>query len=398
MASRRCFLCIRASLISLVLLAALPLPGIARAEAAGHAGMRPNRIAQAARPTRDPFSIAQRTAPGGESSLAINEEAVVQGLQRENVLVDEGITRLTAGDERALEAFAADGRPRLKILVLAVEPTGGRASFTLNLHRYLSLGETALVVVTPEGVSAHSEAISRERMQRLTDEAAPQFALSWRQGIEHLGNGIRAEVRARSVRTRAVILALALVVALLLSWRAYRRRRELERLLAEARGRAADLAQALHEAETDVRLSEDPRVKEYYAQASQRFVETSAALEKAVTLADARHALALAQEAERLLQCARNPTAAPDDPPGDPAGAEEMPACFFCSRPASEGVLEPSTLDVQGRRRRVLACRACTEELRQGRMPRVRVVHDGGNEVPWFRSSTYDPRRDWTRR
>lgn len=75
-----------------------------------------------------------------------------------------------------------------------------------------------------------------------------------------------------------------------------------------------------------------------------------------------------------------------------------MPACFFCSRPASEGVLEPSTLDVQGRRRRVLACRACTEELRQGRMPRVRVVHDGGNEVPWFRSSTYDPRRDWTRR
>src|SRR5690606_10993134 len=161
---------------------------------------------------------------------------------------------------RALEAFAENGRPKLKILVLAEEPAGGRASCTLNLHRYLSLGETALVVVTPEGVSATSEALPREEVQRLTDDAAPEFALSRRQGIEHLGNGIRAEVRARSVRARAALLAVVLAVALLLSWRALQRRRELERVLAEARDRAAELAQAIHEAETDARLSQDPRV------------------------------------------------------------------------------------------------------------------------------------------
>lgn len=312
MVSRRRFPGGRAGLISFMLMAALPLPGIARLDAAGNDGMRLNRVAQADRPTRGSFSIAQRPGPATESSLAEDEEAVVRGLQQEDVLVDAGVTRLTADDERALEAFAENGRPKLKILVLAEEPAGGRASFTLNLHRYLSLGETALVVVTPEGVSAHSEALSREEMQRLTDDAAPEFALSWRQGIEHLGNGIRAEVRARSVRARAALLAFVLAVAILLSWRALQRRRELERVLAEARDRAAELAQAIHEAETDARLSQDPRVKEYYAQASQRFVETNAALESATTLADARRALALAQETARLLERARESGAPPD--------------------------------------------------------------------------------------
>ncbi|HOJ21911.1 MAG TPA: hypothetical protein PLY56_10275, partial [Armatimonadota bacterium] len=44
----------------------------------------------------------------------------------------------------------------------------------------------------------------------------------------------------------------------------------------------------------------------------QRFVETNAALESATTLADARRALALAQETARLLERARESGAPPD--------------------------------------------------------------------------------------
>lgn len=350
---------------------------------------------------------AGQVAPGGGAAgggsndgLLADEEELVRRLQQENVVVDAGMSaRISAEDEEALESFAAGGEPRLKVLVLAREPSEGAGAFTRNLHRYLSLGDAALIVVTPGGVSAHSAALSQAEMQRLTNDSARVFATSWRQGIEYLGNAIRQEVRAQNARRRNVFIGLAAFVGLILWWGARRRRKELERLLSEAKQRTADLAQAIDEAGIDARLSKDPRVKEYYAQASQRFVEASAVLEKVTTRADARRAIALAQESDRLLGYAQNPDSAPAEahPPLAQDGGEDVAACFFCSQPASEGALRPTTLSVEGRNRRVLACRSCSDEFRQGRTPRIRVVRDGDEEVPWFRSSSYDARRDWSR-
>jgi hypothetical protein len=239
-----------------------------------------------------------------------DEELLIRDLQREHVVVAREM-RIHVGpaDDAALERFATAGTPHLKMVVLDQEPPAGRAVFALRLHKHLGLGDTALIVVTPSGLAAHSEAISTARMQQITDAAARRFAVSWREGLEETGRRIRDAVAAKQQRGVAAFLAVAILVALLVVGLMARRRNELERTLGEARRRAADLAQRLQDAEIDARLSKDPRAGECYSQASQRFVDASAILERDTRdLGEARRANALLREAEELLE------GAPDAP------------------------------------------------------------------------------------
>ena len=80
--------------------------------------------------------------------------------------------------------------------------------------------------------------------------------------------------------------------------------------------------------------------------------------------------------------------------------AEDIPmaeraACFFCSRPGRLQDLTPVTVAINGERRKVLACSDDVLAIQQGATPAVRTVQVSGQSVPWYRSNSYDPYRDY---
>jgi hypothetical protein len=82
--------------------------------------------------------------------------------------------------------------------------------------------------------------------------------------------------------------------------------------------------------------------------------------------------------------------------------AEDIPenergACFFCSRPSRISDLTPITIVLNGQRRKVLACADDVEIVKHGATPELRTVEEDGQRVPWYRSSRYDPYRDYDR-
>ena len=73
----------------------------------------------------------------------------------------------------------------------------------------------------------------------------------------------------------------------------------------------------------------------------------------------------------------------------------ERANCFFCSRPVRLSDLTPMIFAAEGKRRRVLACVDDVKTVREGAAPAVRTVEEEGHNVPWFRSQSYNPQRDY---
>lgn len=341
-----------------------------------------------------------RPAGGASGPLPVSDEEVVRLLQKQNIVVMPGVEkRVPPPDQQALEEFAGAGNPPMKVLFMPQEPPGGRMEYANKLHDYMKLGNTALVVVTPQGLWVTSGEFGPADAERLASDSRPAFAESWRAGIEALGVRLRGEVASRQTTSSAAGILFLLVIVAIVAAVIIGRRRARARLEGAVSQRAAALAERLQGAEMDARLSKDERAKEFYAKASQSFVEASALIDRAGSTGDLRRAAMLLAQSEQLLEYSAKPDSAPASMAASGPGAPDdlNAACFFCSQPASAGVLRPETITIEGNTRRVLTCKECGAELHRGHLPQIRVVREGANAVPWFTSRSYDPRRDYWR-
>ena len=73
----------------------------------------------------------------------------------------------------------------------------------------------------------------------------------------------------------------------------------------------------------------------------------------------------------------------------------ERSVCFFCSRPARVSDLTAVNFVVNGQRRKVLACADDARTIQQGAAPQIQSINENGQQVPWFRSQSYNPYRDY---
>ena len=73
----------------------------------------------------------------------------------------------------------------------------------------------------------------------------------------------------------------------------------------------------------------------------------------------------------------------------------ERSVCFFCSRPARISDLTAVNFVVNGERRKVLACADDARTIQQGAAPQIQSIEENGQRIPWFRSSSYNPYRDY---
>ncbi len=74
---------------------------------------------------------------------------------------------------------------------------------------------------------------------------------------------------------------------------------------------------------------------------------------------------------------------------------DERGACFFCSKPCRISQLIVVNVTVDGQRRKVLVCADDMQIIRQGMVPRIRMVSTADGSVPWYLAPNYDPYCDY---
>jgi len=380
----------------------------------------------------------------GPGPGSVTDRQVADALRLSDVYVAPSMAgAVGAGGVASLASDAAalrnGGTPaKYAILSAAPRPYATLGQFTEALFSSLALKHAVLVAVTPQGVSAWTDRLSRDKVATLVGNSRPQFLNgTYVGGATALAHSVvdqaNAADTASSTGRTVLILLVLLVVAAILAIFVLTRWGRWQRGYREAMGWRDAVAALENELSTDVQYlpAGDPRQRafaagaEYYGKAAAGLDRLGKQSPFSVafgggplfrTLGEARLNL---QEAEAKLReagatgpgiGAAGAAALPVSQAG-PGGAGQrayrdanpiaptpaQAACFFCGKPLDPATAEAVVVPVGNQQRRVLVCQEHGTAVQRGQQPEVRsfMSPSMGRSVPWWAAPEYSPYRDY---
>lgn len=403
------------------------------------------------------FLLAPALAQRQDNSAYFATDPLAQALQRNNVFVGKTMrTKVDASALRALTDQAQAGRP-LKIVVVSQLPAGGarfdsRDRYAKALHDYLGLGQGALIIVTPRGISAITDALPPDQVNSILQRNRDLVYSDPANGIRQVVNDLNVAENGSNAAQNAPVgqpapggcladywwvlpVGLGVGGVVWLGRKAGAKARAMNAARAPLENLHKQVVEGISYADNYLDLLPESAEAEAARQARQ---EAAGLLEQARGVAQAARepadygrAQALLEQAKAKVDDCRNqidratggtgfavavagtdykatpastggapntqaapvvPNLRPEDIPESERGV-----CFFCSRPARISDLTPVDIVLDGQRRKVLACPDDVRIIQNGAAPEVRTVEADGRRVPWYATRSYDPYRDYNR-
>ena len=369
----------------------------------------------------------------GPAPADTGSDPVYQGLSVGNVYVDP---RIQGIDTQKLVQATMQGQDnphtRVKIAILADLPAnvGSPNHYGSGLYRNLGLGKDALVLVILRGdrqnVEVLSQALSQDEEARLARQYASAVDTNPTDGTAALAQAVAADINGKEYRSSAglwvVFLVVVGVIGGLLVLASRRKRQALAMAREPIQALRAHVLSGIEylDGYTDVLPKNNPdsdQARLFRQSASAKYEQAVKTMDRATEMTDLNRAQALFAQAQADVEQARRyqdratggtgsipgdeavrPQPLPDSQPEVAAiPANQRGVSFFSGRPAPLGSLVPVTLTIGGQSRQVLVTPGEADELRRGRMPQVLAFQQGGQYVPWYGYSGYDPYNDYWR-
>jgi uncharacterized membrane protein YgcG len=396
-----------------------------------------------------PTPAQNRQPDSGQPMNRTSAQDIIRGLTEGDVFVVPSLRDEVNQEE--LQQVATSLRP-LKVKTLVTAGTGGyrsREELAEDLRKRLKLNpDSVLIVATTAGVSATSERLNNDQINRAIQESGLDGVLSTEGPTAMVATAMRAAAKA-SVQDRNTDSGLAVgavaVAGLGVGGFLLMRRAKQQQAMNTAKERVEGKRQAVIQSLSYVdgyidilpRGEDADQAKRLRASAFEKFDTANGLIKSARKPEEVEQALPLLTDAEReLTECRQaidratggtgiamglleTPDLATDIQKAqryrkaeelrtaeerirlqqevEALPAQERGVSFFSGRPMPSSALIPVTVVVSGQKRTVMATPEEAEMILQGRMPPVRSFRDRetGRYIPWYEYSNYDPYRDY---
>ncbi|MGA1283063.1 MAG: tetratricopeptide repeat protein [Prochlorothrix sp.] len=291
--------------------------------------------------------------------------------------------------------------------------TGDRQTYAQEIFEYLNLENGVVIVNTERGVDLYSPALTPEAATALVKANLATFTASdYTSGLVQLARSaqeaIGAATPAETPSQRGLWIALGVMVALgsvttvINCRRKGQQKQQMQTKLEELQDLHYRVSEQLEDVKNYQKVVPETantiEVRRSIDQATEQFLQASELLEQSPKTTQQCQALEThLQSATASLNQARAALdRATGQAPTDPS-PETHGTCFFCSRPLALNLLQPRILDLKPQSKRVLCCPPCATQVDQNTPPKVKTVKEGDRDRPWYRSTSYNPYRDYYR-
>ncbi|MBC8141475.1 MAG: hypothetical protein H7Y38_08550 [Armatimonadetes bacterium] len=384
-------------------------------------------------------SRASRAATGNAEA-----NAIINALRTGSVYVHPDL----AGEVDTAKIEAATGATAPTIVKVAVVATLGpypsRAAFAEDLRKQLDLGENgAVVVATPEGISAVSKRLSKKQINEAFQDANVTTAFA--QGglnaaipiaVKTFGGSVTADRRSDSQRSSGLLVGALALAGGGFAFYNLKKGAEMSNAKAPVEQVRQDVLKNLSYVDGYLDLlpagAEADRARALRTQAYEKYTRATQMMQTAKKPDEVRAAFPTLESAhDDLAQCRADidratggtgvamvvpeiPDLSTDKTRADKfrrveelrsqvdadrmqREVEAIPknergVSFFSGQPMPKSELVPVTMVIDGQKRTVMATRSEAAQIMRGETPAVRAFDDGrGNYVPWYESRGYDP-------
>lgn len=350
--------------------------------------------------------------PPAPSNSAERQELIAALAQGSSYVAPAMASTVNLADlNRAAQAL----QPFTVKFVVVPTVTGDRQTYAQEIFEYLNLANGVVIVTTERGVDLYSPVLTPEAATALVKANLATFTASdYTSGLVQLARSaqeaIGAATPAETSSQRGLWIALGVMVALgsvttvINCRRKGQKKQQMQDKLAELQDLHYRVSEQLEDVKNYQKVvpetANSPEVRRsidrLIDQATEQFLQASELLEQSPPQINQLQALEThLQSATAALNQARAALdRATGQTPADPS-PETHGTCFFCSRPLALNLLQPRILDLQPRSKQVLCCPPCAAQVDQNTPPKVKTVKEGDRDLPWYRSSSYNPYRDY---
>lgn len=366
----------------------------------------------------------QTSAPRADADPAAGSSTADTPRQRQDLIAAlvEGSTYVApamvsvvnlADLDRAAQAL----EPFTVKFVIVPTVTGERQTYGQEVFQALNLSYGAVIVATERGVDVYGDGLTADQATALAQGSQVNFtATDYTSGLLQLAQAAQAASPAPAKPLPVWTWGLGAGVLGVGAWGVQRRRqRGLQQKIKELEALRYQVSEQLDDRQNYLRVLPDAanttEAQRLLHQVSAQFIDASDGLDqpprtwKAVQALETQlqAALVTLRQVQSALDRASGQPAATTpqaDAQGDPYATPQTDTqgtCFFCSRPLALDLLQPRTLNLKPRSRRVLCCPPCAAQVDTDTPPKLRTVRDGDRYRPWYQSNNYDPYRDYYR-
>lgn len=348
----------------------------------------------------------QTTTPSSQSPKQGTDLELI-ALKTDVAVVDATMSKLV--DITQLKQVANEAQPFTVKFVVKKSIAGDRLAYAKKIFTYLNLKDGAVIVATQRGVDVYSDRLTSDRAMELSKASRIEFSPNnYSLGLITLTRSVVTEVQRQEGQNKGWgFVAITCLTGGSAAFFIHRRSRWKEKV-AKLQDLRYQVSTNLDDVDSYVKVLSSgdtaSQASALYQRAVNEFILASeivdappknrAQLDRAEN--SLRSAHQFLQEARRWIDRATGVTA-PSDPTVrvQSSEQEEYVACFFTSQPLRISEAQTRTINVDGIPQRVLCSPACAAQIDRGQIPNIRVVRQNNTYIPWYRTSNYNPYRDY---